>query len=905
MKAFEPKIYQQQVLESVETYFKNCRQYPSALTAFTATTENLWGIGATYNALRGFPPNMPYFCLRVPTGGGKTWLAAKSIALVNTHLLRTDHSVILWLVPSTPIREQTLNALKNLQHPYHAALREAGPITVIDLDEAKTVTRATLDTTTTIIVATRQAFQVGDPESRKVYDTNGALMHHFDNLAPELWKDLLTTGDGKDKVTPCSLVNVLRIRHPFVIVDEAHNSRSDLGFDMLSRFSPSGIMELTATPDLERTPSNVLHSVCAAELKAEEMIKLPIVLEVEPRWQQCLADALARRDGLQALADIERRSGDSYLRPVILIQGEPRRSGTETIDVERVKRELKENQHIPEEEIIVATGEERGLEKIQEKYPQGILDPACPAKFIITQKALAEGWDCPFAYILVSMASISSSTAVEQLLGRILRQPGANHRKAKELNQSYAFVVSDRLLETALKLQDRLVTGAGFEKREVQDFVKTIQRQEWLLGQDQGNLAIVAPPATVFLMQRPEIESLSIFVKEKVTWDEESLKLTIQQPLTEEETQELQTSAHTPFDSDAIRCAAEKQLGSILDWNPPPAEGGKPFRIPQLALRVRDTLRLFDDTELLEYPWDLSSLDAKPAPIELNSLEGKLKTAGTSEIDVNDHSGKVEVRFLEGITRDLGLASPPEHCNEIELARWLCQKIPEPTLDHSKKNAFILAWISELLKLPGWDLGRANLMKSFIRDQLETRIRNHRQKAVDLAFQRVFFDDPISSRVTVGDLYHPELVFQFRSEIYSPPREYNNRYGNYVFQHHYYRRIGDFDSMEEFRCACYLDELASKGKIEFWLRNLVRREGCSFFLQKASGRFYPDFLCQLPGNGSQPGPILAVEYKGSDRWDSAKDDRDIGNLWGSLSNGRCRFIMVKGQDWASIDALLV
>jgi type III restriction enzyme len=902
MATFEPKIYQQQVLESIGTYFKNCHQYSSASTAFTVTTEKLWGAGMPYQSLKGFPSNMPFFCLRVPTGGGKTWLAAKSIALVNTHLLRTDHSVILWLVPSTPIREQTLKALKNLQHPYHAALREAGPITIMDLDEAKNVTRATLDTATTIIVATRQAFQVEDAESRKVYDTSGTLMHHFDNLDPELWKDLLSIGEGKEKVTPYSLANVLRLRHPFVIVDEAHNSRTELGFDMLSRFSPSGIMELTATPDLVRTPSNVLHSVCAAELKAEEMIKLPIVLEVEPLWKQCLADALARRDALQALADIERRSGGSYLRPIILLQGEPRRSGVETIDVERVKRELKESHHIPEEEIIVATGEERGLEKIQEKYPQGILEPACPVKYVITQKALAEGWDCPFAYILVSMASIASSTAVEQLLGRILRQPGANHRKAKELNQSYAFVVSSNLSDTALKLQDRLVTGAGFERREVKDFVKTIQGQQSLLGQDHETLPRVAQPVTVFLMQRPKMEWLSPAVKEKVTWDDEVQKLTLTHTLTEKEAEELQVSAHTAFDSDAIRRAAEKQLASILDIRRPPAELGKPFRIPQLVLQVRDTLRLFDDTELLEYPWDLSTLDAKPAPEELNVLEGKLKASGIGEIDVSDQSGKVEVRFLEGITRDLGLLSPPEHYNEVELAKCLCQKIPDPTLDHSKKNGFILAWVSKLLELPGWDLGRANLMKSFIRDLLETRIRNNRQKAVDLAFQQVFFEGLTPSRVSVGDLNHPGLVFHFRSEVYSPPREYDGRFGNYVFQHHYYRRVGDFDSREEYACACHLDQLASKGEIEFWLRNLVRREGCSFFLQKADGRFYPDFLCQLPGDGTEPGPILVVEYKGADRWKDAKEDRDIGNLWASLSNGRCRFVMVKDKNWASIDA---
>ena len=85
------------------------------------------GRGNAYNPLSGFPPDMPYFCLRVPTGGGKTWLAAKSVALVNTHLLRCEHSVILWLVPSKPIREQTLRALRDRAHPYHKALREARP----------------------------------------------------------------------------------------------------------------------------------------------------------------------------------------------------------------------------------------------------------------------------------------------------------------------------------------------------------------------------------------------------------------------------------------------------------------------------------------------------------------------------------------------------------------------------------------------------------------------------------------------------------------------------------------------------------------------------------------------------------------------------------------------------------
>ena len=124
------------------------------------------------------------------------------------------------------------------------------------------------------------------------------------------------------------------------------------------------------------------------------------------------------------------------------------------------------------------------------------------------------------------------------------------------------------------------------------------------------------------------------------------------------------------------------------------------------------------------------------------------------------------------------------------------------------------------------------------------------------------------------------------------------------FRKHFYGRIGDFDSREEFECACWLDVQAQQGRIEFWVRNLVRREGSSFFLQKADGRFYPDFLCQLPGNAERPGPVLAVEYKGADRWSAAQDDRLIGGLWASLSNGRCRFVMVKDKQWEGIDEVM-
>lgn len=896
MTTFAPKTYQSQVLESVEAYFQACHELPSPSIAFAATTERLWGRGLAYNPLPGFPADMPYFCLRVPTGGGKTWLAAKSVARVNTHLLRCEHSVILWLVPSKPIREQTLRALKDRNHPYHTALREAGPITVMDLDEAKSVTRATLDTSTTIIVATRQAFQVEEEECRKVYQSSGALMHHFDNLTPAQRDELLKDGAGTDQTTPYSLANVLRLRRPFVVVDEAHNNRTELAFDMLARFRPSGVMELTATPDLERTPSNVLHSVSAAELKAEEMIKLPVVLETEPNWQQCLADAIGRRDALHKLADEERRAGAAYLRPLVLIQSEPRRSGVETLDFEKVRTELIANHGIPAHEIVVATGEEKGLEQIETDYKLGIADPACPVKFVITQKALAEGWDCPFAYILVSMASLHSATSVEQLLGRVLRQPDASHRQARALNQSYAFVVSRNFAETASALRDRLVAGAGFERREVAEFVTAARAEQARLDLEGHAGRVVVRPVAITLSEKPNLKSVPKPVRDKVSWDGKLNTLTISTPLTEDETEALKAAVMSATAVAAIAEAAEVSRTTAIEFFQTPAELGEHFRVPQLALRVQGELALFDDPEVLEYPWDVSPYDAVPTADDVAALGAGLKVSEGGEIDI-DEGGHMVSRFLPELQRDLGLVYQPENWDEVRIATWLCRNLPEPSLTHASKQAFVAAWLTDLLHREGFTLARVNLQKFLIRNLLEARIRELRRQAVGKAFQQVLFGDDAASRVAVTDHY----AFEFQAQAYAPSRDYDGRFGHFDFRKHFYGRIGDFDSKEEFECACWLDMQAQKGRIQFWVRNLVRREGCSFFLQKADGRFYPDFLCQLPRPEGKPAVILAVEYKGADRWTAAEDDRLMGGLWAGLSEGRCRFVMVKDKQWEWIE----
>ena len=901
MAHFIPKKYQQDpasgggVLDSVEAYFKACHQHGRASLAFTAVTEALWGLGLAYHPLKDFSPGMPYFCLRVPTGGGKTWLAAKSVALVNTHLLRTPHSVVLWLVPSKTIRDQTVRGLKDRAHPLNAALRDAGPVTVLDLAEAKSITRATLDTSTVVIVATRQAFQVEDEESRKVYESSGALMHHFENLTTAQRAGLLNDGTNGDAVVPNSLANVLRLRRPFVVVDEAHNSRTELAFDTLARFFPSGIMELTATPDMVHTPSNVLHSVSAAQLKAEQMIKLPVVLETEPNWQQCLSDGIARRNGLQALADGEQRGGAPYLRPIVLIQSEPRRTGLDTLDFERVRQELMTNHNIPEEEIVVATSEEKGLEVLDAAYKLGISDPACPVKFVITQRALAEGWDCPFAYVLVSMASLHSATAVEQLLGRVLCQPGATHRAAKALNQSYALVVSNNFAQTAAALRDRLVQGAGFERKDVAEFVVAARDEQQKFDIEGLGGRVVVRPVVVTLHEKPDLKAVPKDIRAtldgKVNFDKKTGTLTICAPLTADETGALIKLVSTPLARSAIEAAAEESRTTAIEFFRTPAEEGQTLLVPQLALRLQGVLKMFDDPEVLDYPWTLSTLDAQPTPGNLAALGAALKVAEGGVIDVDDVSGRMFQEFLPDLQRDLGLAYTPEHWDKVKLATWLCHNVPEPSLTHASKLAFVVGWLSDLLVQPGFDLARANLQKFLLRNLLDARIRELRREAVNRAYDMVLFKPGNEERVAVGN----QFTYDFRPEAYAPGRDYDGEFGEHRFRKHFYSRMGAFDSKEEFECAVQLDIAAQKGQLQFWVRNLARRERASFFLQKATGRFYPDFICKR-----NDGSFLIVEYKGGDRWDKAEDDRLIGWLWASMSGGTCQFIMLKDRQWETM-----
>ena len=456
------KEYQERTLETLTAYYQNCLRLQNANTAFYDLTER------PYASVDGLP-GMPYVCLRLPTGGGKTFVACHTVGITASELLKTESPIVLWLVPSNAIRDQTLNALKNRSHPYRDALESARRnVEILTISEALYLSPHILNTKTTIIVSTMQAFRVEDTDGRKVYEPSGALMGHFTHLSDETLSEVDRDESGKPVY---SLANLLCVKRPLVIVDEAHNARTELSFETLARFNPSAIIEFTATPATEQNPSNVLYTVSAAELQAEDMIKMPIQLETDPEWKRLLATAIAQRNTLEVDAEKEREETGEYIRPVMLIQAQPRHKDQETLTVEVVENCLLEEYNIPEDQIARATGEDRGLDDVD------INNPECQIRYVITVQALREGWDCPFAYVLCSVAEMRSPRAVEQILGRVMRLPKAQRKKQESLNSAYAFVASRNFYDAASALTDGLVQN-GFEKQAAEELIRPTREQQ-------------------------------------------------------------------------------------------------------------------------------------------------------------------------------------------------------------------------------------------------------------------------------------------------------------------------------------------------------------------------------------------------------------------------------------------
>jgi type III restriction enzyme len=863
------KNYQQRCLEVLSRYFQSCLQTGDADLAFYNVTRQLFDQGIPYHQVAELP-GMPYVCLRVPTGGGKTLIACHSVSLVVHEYQRVDHGLVLWLAPSKTIRDQTINALKDRKHPYRLALESTlGAVTVLDLSEAQYLQPTTLNTETVILVSTNQAFRVEDPELRKVYETSGALMSHFENVSAiadvERYQE-------NGKPIP-SLANLLRLHRPMIIVDEAHNVRSDISFMTLKRFNPSGILEFTATPKLGNRPSNVLYSISARELKAEAMIKMPIRLEVRPQWKELIGDAINTLKGLEQLAEIERAETGDYIRPIMLLQAQPRRQGQRTITVDVVEACLQNDYGIPPEQIKRATGEDNQIEGLD-------LLAHGDVRYIITVQALREGWDCPFAYVLCSVAEQYGATAVEQIVGRVLRMPQATRKSTPELNMAYAFVASNNFAEALGKLKDALLEN-GFQKQEIDEMMALHPTSDFgplFSSRTSGGHSIAFK-----VEEAPALYNIPADLAGVVKYDAQTQTIEFPVGLTPD-----QVAAIAPaFSSPAVRQSfiehTQASRTRIVPPNATLSERGETISVPVLALRQGKLLEQFEETHFLDFDWELSKQD-----VSLNEAEfpSKRSAPQQAEVDISDE-GKIRTAFLSNLQDQMTLLKVEQGWKVSDLVYWLDRNILHRDITATESGVFLTRLVTNLSEKRGFSLDTLVRDKYRLRDAAAAKMDSHRKGAHAQSFTQFFRED---SPLEVS----PDLVFTFDPEEYPAP--VNSLYrGMHQFKKHYYPDVGDLKSTgEEHECAQIIDSL---DEIACWVRNIDSQPSRSFWLQTSRGRFYPDFVCKLTD-----GRILVVEYKGSHLYTDAEEKRIIGELWEKRSNGRCLFVMPTNREFGGLRA---
>jgi len=316
---FQLKEYQRRCLDELAGYFRRI----VALQGETDVPEKLAFAEnpkrAPYQPVKELP-GLPYVCLRVPTGGGKTVMASHAVGVACKEYMRRERCLVFWLAPTTQIVDQTVKALQDKRHPYRQAMDAdfGGRVTIMELSDAITSLKpADLLADTVVIVSTIQAPRVGAKEGRKVYtEDNGYLMDHFENLKPGQLDVLDKTEAGKPA---CSLANVFKLHRPVIIVDEAHNARTDLSFETLARFHPSCIIEFTATPEGDTGAAEITATLVQYTGPA-------ISRQDEKAW----AGAVASDEEKKAVARLARKSrgedawpaamGEKFAVPVLAVR---------------------------------------------------------------------------------------------------------------------------------------------------------------------------------------------------------------------------------------------------------------------------------------------------------------------------------------------------------------------------------------------------------------------------------------------------------------------------------------------------------------------------------------------------------------------------------------------------------
>jgi type III restriction enzyme len=402
-------------------------------------------------------------------------------------------------------------------------------------------------------------------------------------------------------------------------------------------------------------------------------------------------------------------------------------------------------------ERLVTEFTDFGLSKDEVKISVGALDelksekkintPESKVRVIITVEKLREGWDCPFAYVLCSLKETRSATAIEQLVGRILRLPNVKLKRNPDLNCAYAFSLSASMPEVLNELKDALESN-GFTRAEA----------ERIILPTPTNFTLGQQPETVTLepgkeLDVPRTEEVVKKLGGKVRFTPTTGQVTVIVPLSTEETVELAACAKTEEAKAALTEAAERVKaaeqafgGTGETRQPSPYQLRLPFKVPILCVREGSNLFEFESTYLLEHPWRLSEKDASLAPSYDPRKRPQAKT-GSIDIDakgdlqqVNDPQGTPD--FIGRLHQQVLALGGPQTMTVEELVVWLDRRIEHSDIIYSESAAFLNKVVRGLMAQYGIDDPSVLALDRYrLSDEIEAAIEKHRTAERQQAFQ--------------------------------------------------------------------------------------------------------------------------------------------------------------------------
>lgn len=881
----ELKKYQKRVIDDLNDYLEILTSTQSLSRAYSDYWEARHiTVGSKTSPVQEYQntiTDVPNICYKVPTGGGKTFLAAASVKPIFDYLPSTAPRVLVWLVPSEAILTQTLRALKDPHHPYRRRLNTnfGGRVEVYSKDEllvGQSFSPTIIADQLSVMVLSYDSLRSKKKDGRKVYQENGNLTSFSTFLgSPE--RPIENAAEG-------SLAQYINQLNPVVIVDESHHATSSLSREMLTNLNPSFILDLTATP---QESANIISYVSASELKLEHMVKIPVIVYNRASKEEVIRDAIDLRHSLEEVANETQKQGGRYIRPIVLFQAEPRHKEDVT-SFEKLREKLIAA-GIPQEEIAIKTAQKDELKNVN------LLSEECPIRYIITVNALKEGWDCSFAYILASVANRTSRVDVEQILGRVLRQPYAKEQLDSVLNMSYVLTSSNDFSRTIHQIIVGL-KAAGFSKRDYRIADEDMQF-------DLESISVDSP-----LSEGVEKHALNLVSKEEPAVEEfldfdESLisavmeKSTIDTSVNNAIPYEDKRESYSPPSGNISKMLEQAQEQEFL-YHQDIQEVSHNIEMPFMGFTEESSVNLYAVVD--DFKGDISSLRIPQFFIEVEKQEPNMFAQGSVEYELVNKGSLVSGFKL--LTKDTGinLDAILEEMVRIDikkqedtpvtsrLTRSQQQQIRKHFMglgnEGKRRNA---TWqIFQMVnnssnKIPEKDLKEyiQRIVDGFSSEDMLFYYENSYMVSKQISDKIKHLLD--NHRVDMFDTYLETELISVRDSYALPESIPIKETNSYRISKSLYEEEGKMNSLE----LKMARNLASLDNVRWWHRN----DTYNGFYINGPINHYPDFIVMTNRNH-----LVMVETKGTQlkNNDGSKQKLKLGKQWADRAGTKYRYYMV-------------